>query len=84
MIGHTPQKAPRMLTFLRRWLDARSDPGPLPCGTPFLMEAQRALLARTPLPRPPSERTDSVGGSHPADRDSCPHGAIELDGTHTR
>ncbi len=72
-----------MLTFLRRWLDARSDPGPLPCGTPFLMEAQRALLARTPLPRPPSELTDSVGGCPPPHPDTSPPRAIELDGAET-
>ncbi|KAA0571584.1 hypothetical protein FZ983_33295 [Azospirillum sp. B21] len=39
-----------MFTFLRRWL-ASDPPGspsnPLVCGTPFLMEEQRAMIART-------------------------------------
>ena len=49
----------RMLSILRRWL-ALDHPGSnrLPCVTPFLMEAQRAPLARAHipwLPEPPTE-----------------------------
>ena len=84
-----------MLSAFRRWLNADrpgSPSNPLPCGTPFLMEAQRATIARTAAALQAGAGAgggaaagDPVGGSHPAGQDSYPHlGPIQPNGTHTR
>lgn len=82
-----------MLSAFRRWLNADrpgSPSNPLPCGTPFLMEAQRATIARTAPARQAgaggtAAAGDPVGRSHPAGQDSYPHlGPIQPNGTPTR
>ena len=82
-----------MLSAFRRWLNADrpgSPSNPLPCGTPFLMEAQRATIARTAAARQAEAgggagADDPVGGSHPVGQDSYPPlGPIQPNGTHMR